>query len=416
MTAPHLRALGIGRTGGPSRAEKSPRPCGSTSQQGTGNEQAAQSKHSKAHKTASPQETPEATQVSTAAAAQPKEPKTAAPPLISEKTDTRLIYMEGLHYSECCGLEKGKIRKIAAAADGVAVVLVLEETIFHPQGGGQATDEGLIKIGDGSASSKAQFEVMVTMVSKCKVTGNVLHAGTVKGSEDERTALLAAAATAETTGTPLSCTLHVNKALRIRNSRLHAAGHFLDAAVAAVGGGLKNWTAGKGYHFLDGPYVEYIMSQMPGDKEFVNAFEHSGSDAAKGKDALVAALQDAADKLLKSEVEDTSGNILQKGAVGPNTGAPGEKWAYDSKVFFDEELRERPPAAVDTSQYVKLYLPDDPQGRSIERMRTADFGGVKGPCGGTHLTTLGKIGRLKLKKLVLKKDRARVTYEVEGCA
>merc|ERR1712118_129130 len=39
-------------------------------------------------------------------------------------------------------------------------------------------------------------------------------------------------------------------------ARLHSAGHLLDAAVQELG--LK-WIAGKGYHFRDAPYVEYLL-------------------------------------------------------------------------------------------------------------------------------------------------------------
>lgn len=40
-------------------------------------------------------------------------------------------------------------------------------------------------------------------------------------------------------------------------ARLHSAGHLLDIAVEKMG--LK-WLPGKGYHFEDSPYVEYIGS------------------------------------------------------------------------------------------------------------------------------------------------------------
>ena len=38
-------------------------------------------------------------------------------------------------------------------------------------------------------------------------------------------------------------------------ARLHSAGHLLDVAVSNIG---LSWQPGKGYHFPDSPYVEYI--------------------------------------------------------------------------------------------------------------------------------------------------------------
>ena len=40
-------------------------------------------------------------------------------------------------------------------------------------------------------------------------------------------------------------------------ARIHSAGHLLDVAVHDLG---FRWRPGKGYHFPDGPYVEYAMS------------------------------------------------------------------------------------------------------------------------------------------------------------
>lgn len=40
-------------------------------------------------------------------------------------------------------------------------------------------------------------------------------------------------------------------------ARIHSAGHLLDIAVKKIG---LAWKPGKGYHFADSPYVEYIGS------------------------------------------------------------------------------------------------------------------------------------------------------------
>lgn len=42
--------------------------------------------------------------------------------------------------------------------------------------------------------------------------------------------------------------------MRRKHAKLHSAGHLLDLAVQNLGFG---WETAKGYHFEDGPYVEY---------------------------------------------------------------------------------------------------------------------------------------------------------------
>ena len=50
--------------------------------------------------------------------------------------------------------------------------------------------------------------------------------------------------------------LSVDPERRSKNAKLHSAGHVIDAAVTRLGLADK-LQAGKGYHFEDGPYVEY---------------------------------------------------------------------------------------------------------------------------------------------------------------
>jgi Ser-tRNA(Ala) deacylase AlaX len=47
----------------------------------------------------------------------------------------------------------------------------------------------------------------------------------------------------------------IDEAVRKLNARLHSAGHLLDVAVSRL---KLDWKAGKGYHFQDSPYVEYV--------------------------------------------------------------------------------------------------------------------------------------------------------------
>lgn len=50
-------------------------------------------------------------------------------------------------------------------------------------------------------------------------------------------------------------TMVIDEAIRKLNARLHSAGHLLDVAVNRL---KLDWKPGKGYHFADSPYVEYV--------------------------------------------------------------------------------------------------------------------------------------------------------------
>jgi Ser-tRNA(Ala) deacylase AlaX len=48
----------------------------------------------------------------------------------------------------------------------------------------------------------------------------------------------------------------VDGEFRKTNARIHSAGHLLDVAMNRAG--KTELKPGKGYHFVEGPYVEYI--------------------------------------------------------------------------------------------------------------------------------------------------------------
>ncbi|GAB2222852.1 hypothetical protein Drorol1_Dr00016982 [Drosera rotundifolia] len=118
-------------------------------------------------------------------------------------------------------------------------VLILDSTIFHPQGGGQPSDTGFIEIED----SVSRF-VVADVRSK---DGVVFHYGFFEGSEGiEVDSLIEKGTKVE---------LYLDEARRGLNSRLHSAGHLLDVCLEDVG--LGHLVPGKAYHFPDGPFVEY---------------------------------------------------------------------------------------------------------------------------------------------------------------
>lgn len=123
--------------------------------------------------------------------------------------------------------------------------VILDATIFHPQGGGQPSDIGTISSADGAC-----FSVKHVGMSK-SLPGAVEHIGTFTAGET-----FAAGATVE---------LSVDEATRRLHARLHSAGHLLDAAVRNIG--RTDLEPSKGYHFPDGnAYVEYIGEVSADDR------------------------------------------------------------------------------------------------------------------------------------------------------
>jgi len=125
--------------------------------------------------------------------------------------------------------------------DGEKVCVELDQTVFHPQGGGQPSDVGTI-----SADGLPPLEVTFVAMDKSR-EGVVRH--DCKGD-------LAAWRAAAAERRAVVCKVDDTK--RRLFARLHSAGHLLDVAVHDIG---FRWRPGKGYHFADGPYVEYIVTE-----------------------------------------------------------------------------------------------------------------------------------------------------------
>lgn len=122
--------------------------------------------------------------------------------------------------------------------------VVLDQTVFYAQGGGQPGDRGTIKLND-----NCTFQVTKTI----KNEGRVLHLGSfVEGASFEAGAQVQ---------------LSVNKEFRELVSFLHSAGHLIDMAVRRVG---LDWTPVKGSHFPDACFVEY-NSKSASANSFIDA-------------------------------------------------------------------------------------------------------------------------------------------------
>ena len=106
--------------------------------------------------------------------------------------------------------------------------LVLDQTIFYAQGGGQPSDRGMITGVNGS--------LVVEMV---KVNDQIVavHTGSITGSF--------------TPGEEVQ--LEVDPTWRAQMTRLHSAGHILRFAMLDCG---YNWKPTRGFHFPEGTYIE----------------------------------------------------------------------------------------------------------------------------------------------------------------
>lgn len=108
-------------------------------------------------------------------------------------------------------------------------IIILDQTVFYPQGGGQPCDLGSIKNEDG-----------VFLVEHVQyVDGVVEHVGEIEQGELSK-------------GQKVNC--RVDSKRRNINTRLHSAGHLVDLALKKLN---IDWEPGKGFHFPSGPYVEY---------------------------------------------------------------------------------------------------------------------------------------------------------------
>jgi Ser-tRNA(Ala) deacylase AlaX len=113
--------------------------------------------------------------------------------------------------------------------------VILDKTIFHPQGGGQPNDKGTM-----ASETGVKF-----VISEAKHKDDaILHIGKFEEAEGAKFEV----------GNTVN--LEIDGEFRSINARIHSAGHLLDMAMMRAG--RKDLKPGKGYHFQEGPYVEYV--------------------------------------------------------------------------------------------------------------------------------------------------------------
>lgn len=243
--------------------------------------------------------------------------------------------------------ERALFKTVLDSSDGAVAT---KETIFHPQGGGQPSDVGVI-----TAQGNPQLQFDVKLVRKLP-NGLVLHAGNrVKpasaGTEAEDD--IPAPVFHESQAVQLS----VDDETRNYHSRLHTAGHLVGLAVRRL-------------EKVIGVVSELKANHAPGSA----CVEFGGSIAGEHKDAI----QSAVDEMVASNLP-----VLVR-------------W-WDSQQVKDG----------------CMSVPDVVPSDAGELWRVVEVEGLGAyPCGGTHLPATGDIGKVVIRKISRAKGKSKVSYEV----
>ncbi len=239
---------------------------------------------------------------------------------------TRLVYLDDSHK-----MENGAKFLSLERIDGKGIAVVLDQTIFYPQGGGQPADQGQI------SSSNATFNVNDVRL----VDGVVHHYGTFSNGEfvgDE----------------PVM--LRINPDRRLFHTKLHSAGHLIDATVRLLELPL---TPTKGYHFSDGPYVEYD-GEIPVDQ----------------REDIRLRLEQKVNELMNSKLE--------------------------TQVVYATQAQMQ-----ELCGFIPSYIINDKEIRVVTLVPKLGC-----PCGGTHVKNSQDIGHITLTKIRVKGGQSRICYKL----
>ena len=152
--------------------------------------------------------------------------------------------------------------------------------------------------------------------------------------------------------------LKINGERRKLHARLHSGGHIVDMAVNSLG---LDWVPGKGYHFPDGPYVEYEGS-LPED--------------LNEREQLRRKLEQKMQQFVSSAV------------------------STEIRFVTKDEMK-------DLVRHVPTNLPENKPTRIVL------YGDFAVPCGGTHVANLSDIGSIGVKKIGIKNGAVKVSYIIQ---
>jgi Ser-tRNA(Ala) deacylase AlaX len=241
---------------------------------------------------------------------------------------TELKYLTDTHLFNDTGVV------LSLGRDERGSYVVLNQSIFYPQGGGQPSDKGSIRFD----------QVVLDVFFVAFKNGEVFHYVT----EEPMCFDALVGMTGE---------LCLDATRRIKHAKLHTAGHLIAGIIDSWQGGMR---ATKGFHFEEGPYVEF-----EGEPE---------TDV----DTVVLTLQQKIDQLILEDQSVTA-----------------------SLVSHDEIIRQ--------CQSVPANLPQDKPMRFVKIHPLEPV-----PCGGTHVRNLSELGKVSILKLKKRKGTTKISYCVES--
>ena len=247
---------------------------------------------------------------------------------------TELIHLtyEGNFQLECSAKVVG-----CQVVDDESAEIQLDRTTMHPQGGGQPTDIGVLVANDNK-------QLIVPKVTLDRETGIVTHS-----------------ATGGTLQVGDTVKVSVDEHRRLLYSECHTAGHVVDSAMARCG---KTLPPTKGYHFLDGPYVEY-----------------KGSIPVEEREDLLKQLKQAFAELVEEDI------------------------ATEIETLSHEEAEARCNRVQQNFDLSEFGKGDDP-------IRIVTVAGWPCPCGGTHVKSTADLKEREwgITGMKSKKGVVRVKY------
>ena len=252
--------------------------------------------------------------------------------------------------------------------------VILNDTIFHAQGGGQPSDIGIITSKDG----KIVFNV--TFVAH---NGKLIyHYG--KYSDE---------CIANDRGFNINDEIieKVDEKTRTENAKCHSAGHLLDIGLSLIGKGCHVLKPLKGYHFVKGSYVEY-----------------QGNVDTKEREQVRLDLQNQLNSMIEKEVNSKVVFYEKEEYCEKYIEEWGEYSDDKKKNILDSLHTEFGKIRVITWD-VETWFGGKNGNKKMSDIPLGELGCM---CGGTHIDNTRRIKEIQITKLKKKGKNIRVMYTV----
>ncbi|RAH49550.1 putative alanine--tRNA ligase [Aspergillus brunneoviolaceus CBS 621.78] len=229
-------------------------------------------------------------------------------------------------------------------------IVITEQTIFHPQGGGQPSDVGTLS----HTATATKFTVTAVRMGQAPRDGQVLHLGRFEAAAAGTDAIFKA-------GDSIQQAIDTEK--RLLYSRLHTAGHVLGSAVR---------------HLLENEVADFDELKASHFPDLANC-EFRGLIDGKWKEPI----QSKVDEFLAAKL-------------------PVQVEWWDEEDFRVQGLERLIPDRE------ALGVP------AGEKFRVVHIVGAEVyPCGGTHVETTDLCGPTKVRKISRSKGISKISYAVE---